>query len=114
MRQFSYITLSELLKNLKAEGLQISRQTFYRFEQDGLVPTAHRSAGGWRVYTPAQVQQIIGAFKSHYHLYDSRYTGKTVDQRINEAYHKGYYEGIEENPRIKKNCEMPDEVRGLR
>ncbi len=70
MRNFSYITPGKILERLKKEGLNISRATFYKLEDQGLF-TSRRTTGGWRVYTPEEADVIVKLIKENYKLIDN-------------------------------------------
>ncbi len=67
MRQFSYITVRQLLKILEDKGVKISRSTLYKLEDRGVI-MSHRSSGNWRVYSPGDVNAIVQAIKEDYGL----------------------------------------------
>ncbi|MCG3203942.1 MAG: hypothetical protein KCHDKBKB_00619 [Elusimicrobia bacterium] len=66
-RAFPYITTGKILDILKAEGIPITRVTFYKLEKKGLFASV-KSAGGWRVYPPSDAALVIQLVKENYGL----------------------------------------------
>jgi predicted DNA-binding transcriptional regulator AlpA len=66
MRKFSYITVGQILEQLKTEGLGISRITFYKLEKEGLFPNPRKTAGKWRVYDQIDADIIMQVIKDNY------------------------------------------------
>ncbi len=65
MRKFPFPTVGTILEQLKKEDCPIERQTFRRLEKEGLF-VSRRSAGGWRVYSKAEVAIIVQLIKENY------------------------------------------------
>lgn len=63
--QYSYLTIKTIIEELKAEGLSISRNTFYRLESDGLF-VSQKTSRGWRRYTRDEVDLIKRLIKENY------------------------------------------------
>ena len=53
IRGLTYFTASDV-----AEQLEVSRQTLWRWRQDGKIPPGHRFRNRHVVFTPAEVKQI--------------------------------------------------------
>jgi excisionase family DNA binding protein len=53
IRGLVYFTASEI-----AERLAVSRQTLWRWRQDGKIPPGHRFRNRHVIYTPAEVDEI--------------------------------------------------------
>lgn len=53
IRGTSYVGLSEI-----AEQLAISRQTIWRWRQEGKIPKGHRYRNRWVVFSPQEVESI--------------------------------------------------------
>lgn len=68
MRRFSYITVGRLLSELREEGLPITRVTFYRLEKRLGLPSPHKTKGGWRVYTPSEMETVKQKIKEEYNF----------------------------------------------
>ncbi len=66
MRTFSYPTVSTILRQLKKDGLPISRPTFYKLEAKAIIPSFHRTGGKWRTYTTDQIKEIKVAVWKNY------------------------------------------------
>ncbi|MCL5073659.1 MAG: hypothetical protein M1308_22610 [Actinobacteria bacterium] len=58
MRAFNYITVGKILSDLKKDGLNLGRATFYRLEKKLRFPFKEKSGGAWRVYTPSENLKI--------------------------------------------------------
>jgi len=54
INEINYLTASELL-----EGLDISRQTLWRWRQDGKIPAGHRFRGKQVLFSPEEVEVIV-------------------------------------------------------
>lgn len=70
MREFAFITIGYVLDRLAEEGVPIKRGTYYRLEKRLNLPMPKKTTSerGWRVYTDAQVQEIIAAVKKEYNI----------------------------------------------
>lgn len=73
-RNFGYITLGNVLKELNSEEIPITRLTFYRKEASGIYPTYYdgetkkqqRTSGGWRWYSPTQAEELKNLIRKDY------------------------------------------------
>lgn len=81
MRNFSYKTVGDILKELKKEGLSISRVTFYNLESDGLF-VSRRSARGWRTYTDDEAELIKQTILQNYGIVSG--SEREIMEQINE------------------------------
>lgn len=70
MRSFSYITVGQIIRELKQEGVSISRATFYNLEREGLFESG-RTVGRWRRYTEDEARIIKKLIKENYGLIES-------------------------------------------
>ena len=71
MRNFGgIITLGTVLEALKAAGFRTTRVTYYRKEKEFKLPHGKRTKGKlqWRVYTKADVEEIVRRFKEEYNV----------------------------------------------
>lgn len=67
MRNFSYITVKNLLNQLKVEGVSMGRATFYRLEEHLFSDLAQgRTLGGWRVFSSDEAKKIKAIIKRNY------------------------------------------------
>jgi len=66
-RNFSYNTVGEIMERIHEEGVNISRSTFYRLEDQGYFQLS-RLPGGWRVASDAEVDAIIRILKDVYKI----------------------------------------------
>lgn len=72
MREFNFITVGLILKELNAELVakgnvgKISRPTFYRLIYRLNLPIGSKTAGGWRKYSRTQAEIIKEKIKENY------------------------------------------------
>lgn len=69
-RSFPYNTVGKLLDELRSEGLNITRATFYRLEKRLGLPKGQKTSGQikWRVYTAAEMTLIKELIKKEYNF----------------------------------------------
>ncbi len=68
MRELPYITIGKIRDELSEEGLTLTRITYLRLEKRLNFPEPHRTAGGWRIYTPDQALEIKDKIKQNYNF----------------------------------------------
>lgn len=79
MRSFPYITVGKILKELREDGLPLTRVTFGRLEERlGLTNLGKRTSGGWRVYSPEQASEIKKRIKKEYNLSEDNKNGLVI------------------------------------
>lgn len=67
MRNFAFITVGKILKELENENCKIHRTTFYRIQEKlGIEPRRTTSKLGWRVYTKEEAEKIKQMIKEEY------------------------------------------------
>lgn len=73
MREFSYITVGKILRELRnpsdanEKSLRISRSTFYNLEREGFFESI-RTSGGWRRYSETEARAIIRIIRENFGL----------------------------------------------
>lgn len=65
MRKFPYITVGNILRALRDQGLPLSRITYYKLEKEGLF-ASQRTVGRWRRYTQSDAELIMRLIKENY------------------------------------------------
>lgn len=60
--------VGQILSELKEQGLNLTRVTFYRLEKRMKFPPAHRTVGKWRTYTREQADQIKIMILKNYNI----------------------------------------------
>lgn len=66
-RQFSFNTVSDIVREVREDGVpRFSRSTFYRMVKRYGWPIPVRTAGGWRRFTPEQVEYYKSLIKKAY------------------------------------------------
>jgi hypothetical protein len=68
MRKLPYITIGKILQELSDDGCPITRMTYLRLGPMLKFPEAHRTAGGWRVYSQEQSEKIKTLIKNNYKI----------------------------------------------
>jgi len=70
MRNYPFITVGQILQELKDEGLPITRGTFYRLEERLNLPKPKKTSGKlrWRVYTESEKNIVIETIKKEYNI----------------------------------------------
>jgi len=68
VRKFPYITVGQILAELKEEGVTISRVTFYRLEDRLTFPSGKRTTSSlpWRIYTKEEKETIKQKIRTEY------------------------------------------------
>ena len=73
-----YYRLQDILREIDR-----NKTTVIRWEEEGLIPKAHRDSRGWRCYTQAQVDEIIRLvratdyFRNGHEVYKNQHTTAT-------------------------------------
>jgi DNA-binding transcriptional MerR regulator len=70
IRAFPYITVGKILEQLRKEGVNISRSTFYILEKAGLF-ASERTIKKWRRYTKSDAEIIKRLIKENYGIIES-------------------------------------------
>lgn len=75
MREFSYITVGRILRELRnpqdaeERPLKISRSTFYNLEREGFFESV-RTSGGWRRYSETEANAIKRIIRENFGVSD--------------------------------------------
>jgi hypothetical protein len=72
MRSFPYITVGKILKELREDGLPLTRVTFGRLEDRLNLNLGKRTSGGWRVYSREQADEVKSRIKKEYNLSEEK------------------------------------------
>lgn len=112
LRQFGYITPGFILLKLKKQGLSISRVTFYKMEKAGLF-TSQKAMGGWRVYTPQQMDRVIDVIRQNYG-FEKLHEELIPEEKIQKVVKEPAREKKEENSAVTKNPESIESVKPIK
>ena len=69
MRYYSYITVGQILEELKAEGVNISKNTFINLMLKKGLFMMGKTAGGWYTCSEIEKRVIIRLVKENYSLH---------------------------------------------
>lgn len=69
MREFSFITVAQIVREVRDEGVpRFSRSTFYRLIKRQNWPMPVRTSGNWRRFTRKEADQYKELIKKSYGL----------------------------------------------
>lgn len=67
--KYNFLSVTDIINELKKEGVRINRATFIRLEKEGLF-MSRRTPGGWRRYSKAEASVIIHMILTEYAAID--------------------------------------------